>query len=553
MEALLMSNLFVIEAPGKIKSLEKILKSIDIDAIVVATKGHIFSFPEQLDNLGINSKLEEVDRYCTNESGVKFMRDRAKNCENIYIATDADSEGEVIAWDIYNVLIDLKKDIFRLKLKGMDKESIQEALNDITPIRKEDAIPGRTRAIVDRTIGHTFSKKGIGVGRVLTGLLGIVNSGDLSTKRVRLVAPAKDGNRPWVAYFDVNKIVNETTAEQLSVLAFPAISMKSSQDITPDVKHMGEIMIQAGDELYMTPKESAKSLQNNYETGQMSYPRSGSKGVSRAAKRRLERMLKKSGYKTKAESISEKEENEVHDAPYPFYDVDVSKDPKKLGDDEGIKNLVARNFVKSGQKHKKEFAHTKTIYDFLRKEGFSESISKFISELIWTREIGPSHPGQTSWPKSEIQERLPETVILEKAVELNLGRPSTWANHIESFLDKGLVDDNLHLTSKGQEWVNASPKELLDPRLSAAIEGACEKITNNILNDDTKEPWEKLSEKIVNALPSSIRSEITKTLNDTPKPDQSPYVKAIETIDPLEPNPENTENANNILRPDRLD
>lgn len=548
-----MSNLFVIEAPGKVRTLKAILQKVGIEATVVASKGHIFSFPEKLENLGVNKNIEEVERTCTNLSGVKFMRDRAKLCNTLYIATDADAEGEVIAWDAYNVLKDLGKDIFRIKLKGMDEESIKEALENITPVSKTDAIPGRTRAIVDRTIGHTFSKSGVGVGRVLTGLLGIVNNNKLSTQRVRLVAPSKDGGRPWVTHFDVGNVISEDVANKITKLIFPAISIKSSVDSSSAPQHMGEIMIQAGDDLFMTPKEASKSLQNNYESGQMSYPRSGSKGVSRSAKRRLDRMLKQSGYKTDIKHVVEKNDDDVHDAPYPFHKVDVSKDPRKMGDDEGIKTLVARNFIKSAQSHKTEFAHTKEIYDFLKKKGFNEEVSTFISKLEWTREMGPSHPGQQSWPKSEIMERLPETVLLEKAVELNLGRPSTWANHIEGFLEKDLVDSNLQLTDKGKKWVESSPKELLDPRLSAAIEGACEKISESIANSQDKEPWEKLAEKIISALPDSIKSEVTQVLEDSTKPKINPYESAISNIEPSSSEPKNESGDEHRYSPEALD
>ena len=112
--------------------------------------------------------------------------------------------------------------------------------------------------------------------------------------------------------------------------------MKANKEISAKPLHMGDIMSKASDELGMTPTETASSLQNLYESGQMSYPRSGSRGVSKGAQRRLERMMKRSGFKGKPENIREKDGGEVHDAPYPTKDVDVSKDPRKLGDDKGV-------------------------------------------------------------------------------------------------------------------------------------------------------------------------------------------------------------------------
>lgn len=525
-------KLFVIEAPGKIASFKSILSKMGMDFDVVATKGHLYSFPETLENLGIDNEFYDYERKCVNPSGVKFMRDAAQKCDEIIIATDADAEGDVIAWDVHELLKDLNENIFRLKLKGMDMESIKDSMSEIGPVRKQDAIPGRTRAMVDRMIGHTFSKNGIGVGRVLTALLGIVETQKPSVFRIRLTAPSKDNGRPWVTYFDLKEPLTEEIANKITNLNFPALSMAKSQQSSNKSLHMGDIMIKAGDELGMRPSESAAALQNNYESGFMSYPRSGSRGVSKGAQKRLQRLIQKSGFKGASENISPKTDNEVHDSPYPIGDVDVSKDPRKLGDEQGIRTLVARNIVKSSQIHKIESADSKIIHSFILKSGFSQNVADFISKLEWTREIGPNFPGQKSWDNSSIEVRMPETVLLERAVELGLGKPSTWAKHIDGFMKRGLVDEGLNLTQKGKEWVAASPKELLDPRLSAAIEKACDKIIPSVVDLDDKEPWSHMSEKIVKALPATISKQVIEKLSPHKPELVGSYQSDIQSIDP---------------------
>ena len=527
-----MKKLFIIEAPGKVKSFRMILNSIGVDAEVAATKGHLYSFPKDLSISGIDEKFNDVGRVLINPEGAQYIRNKASEVEQIIIATDADNEGDVIAWDVYSLIKDINDNILRLKLKGMDKESIEESMETIHEIRKNDAIPGRTRAIVDRMIGHTYSKDGVGVGRVLTAILGIVTTESLSCQRLRLTAPSKSAGRPWSCYIDTNSVITDAIASKLIKLNFPAITVKSSEEYDGSVGHMGDIMIKAGDELYMTPKETAQSMQNMYEAGQMSYPRSGSKGISKGAQRRLAKLMKASGSQgVDVSNIKEKEAGETHDAPYPIGNVDFSKDPKKLGDDLGVRNLVARNFVRSSQKRVIEKGHTKTIYDFLLSEGFSKEVSLYVAKADWTREVGPRFPGQESWGKNEIQERMPETVLLEKVIEKGLGKPSTWANHIENFMSKGLVNSNLELTSKGQEWVSKSPKELLDPRLSSAIEKACDRIIPSIMNSDEKEPWSGLAEKIINAVPDNLKSEIKSKLHTFKAENVPSYEKDVADIE----------------------
>src|SRR3546814_12474238 len=96
---------------------------------------------------------------------------------------------------------------------------------------------------------------------------------------------------------------------------------------------------------------------------------------------------------------------------------------------------------------------------------------------------------------------MSDTVLLEAVVKEGLGRPWTWANHEETFLSRGLVDDEMKLTDKGRAWVVASPPELLDPRISAAIERACEHAPAGLTEDPEREPWETLSGRIMTALP----------------------------------------------------
>jgi DNA topoisomerase-1 len=115
-----------------------------------------------------------------------------------------------------------------------------------------------------------------------------------------------------------------------------------------------------------------------------------------------------------------------------------------------------------------------------------------------------------------------------------LGRPSTWSRHIENFMKDGLVDSQLKLTDKGKAWAAASPDVLLDPRLSAAIESACERVTEAIMLDPNREPWELLSEKIIKALPADIREKLIEAVADVkqrPKIDLTAMYKSTVGLD----------------------
>ncbi len=539
-----MLNLFIIEAHGKRKALQELLGKIGVEATVEATKGHLYSMPSELQPLGIDSGFREFKRELIIPDIAERIRAAAAEAKNVYVATDADQEGDVIAWDVAELISDIHPEPYRVRLKGMDEDSVRAALDETTLVNKRDAVAGRTRAIVDRMIGSVFSRDGVSVGRVSTGLLGLVKDSPPCTRRVRLVAPSKDQGRPWVAETDVVAPLDMTTADRLVKVRFPPLDVgrTASKPYTKPPANMGDIMVRAGDELDMSPSEAASSLQKLYEAGRMTYPRAGSRGISRSALRKVHAVLKKSGYEFSADKVKDKKPDGVHDAPHPIGSVEVQLDPVKQGFEEGLRTLVGRDLIRSGQEHVVQLALGEVAGRHLAAQGFSKPVCDFVATLHWRREEGPRYPGQESWPKSKMIERRMDTVLLEAAVAHGLGRPSTWAGQvindgkkkntgiIDKFLARGLVDDSFALTAKGRQWVAASPPLLLDPRISAYIEEACEKSLSGMMDDIQREPWEILSERIVSVLPDEIRQPLFAAVDtEPPHPKEDPTARFRKT------------------------
>lgn len=512
-----MDNLFIIEAPGKIKALEVILTRLGFPSRIQATKGHLMTMPERLRPLGIDCRMREFMRVPRDPVLALRVRSESETAKAVYIATDADQEGDVIAWDVAELIKDIHPTPLRVRMKGMDDESVREAIEQATPVRKEDAIAGRTRAIIDRMIGANFSNGDVSVGRISTALLGLVDRDAPAVHRLRLVAPAKEGGRPWIAEADIKDPLDKAMALRLSRIEFPAFSMNGPGGPHVTVpNHMGDVLVEAGDRLDLSPKEASDSMQRLYEAGRMSYPRAGSRGISDSVARKIAEIFRKSGYQVQANNYAKKSDDDVHDAPYPIGKTDPNLDPKKLGQDESVRQVVARGLVKSGFKSSVQQAKTEGLTDFLLSKGFPDAVAKLVSALPWTREHGPRVPGQETWPESGMISRRPDTVLLEAAIKAGLGRPSTWPTHIQAFMNRGLVDNELRLTERGADWLQNSPRELLDPRVSAAIEKACENRGTRLMIDPDREPWEILSEAIVHRLPERIQQSMIASIAAEP-------------------------------------
>lgn len=517
-------NLFIIEAPGKIKALEAVLARLGFPSRIQATKGHLMTMPERLKPIGIDSRMREFMRIPRDPVLALRIRSEAENAKAIYIATDADQEGDVIAWDVAELIKDIHQTPLRVKMKGMDDQSVREAIEASAPVRKEDAIAGRTRAIVDRMIGANFSRGDVSVGRISTALLGLVHRDSPTVHRLRLVAPSREGGRPWVAETDIKPPLDKAMALRLSRLEFPAFEMKGQGGPRVTLpNHMGDVLVEAGDKLNLSPKEASDSMQRLYEGGRLSYPRAGSRGVSDSVARKIADIFRKAGHQVQADNYARKGDEDVHDAPYPIGRTDPNLDPTKLGTDESVRQVVTRGLVKSGFKSSLQEAQTSGLADFLLSKGFPEAVAKFVAAMPWTREHGPRVPGQVAWPESGLVSRRTDTVLLECAIKAGLGRPSTWPTHIQSFMNRGLVDEDLKLTERGSEWLRQSPPDLLDPRISAAIEKACENRGARLMADPDREPWEILAEAIVHRLPARIQKPMVDSIAaEPPRPKYDP-------------------------------
>jgi DNA topoisomerase-1 len=280
----------------------------------------------------------------------------------------------------------------------------------------------------------------------------------------------------------------------------------------------------------------------------MTYPRAGSRGISKSALRKVHEVLKRSGYEFSADKVAEKKETDVHDAPHPIGKLDIQLDPTKQGFDEGLRTLVARDLVRSGQSHAVQLGVGELAGRHLATLGFSNAVCDFVAKLHWRREVGQRYPGQEAWPKSTVIERRHDTVLLELAKDHGLGRPSTWAGEvivdgvrkptgiIDKFISRKLVDENFQLTEKGKKWVAASPPLLLDPRISAYIEDACEKTLSGMMDHPEREPWEILAERIVSVLPPEIQQPLYNAIDAVPrhsKDDPTAAFRKTTTVDDI--------------------
>lgn len=174
-----MKKLIIVESPAKAKTISKIVGS---DFIVKASVGHVRDLPDHALGIKITNGDKHFEPTYTITKGKKAvvadLAKKAKECDEIYLASDPDREGEAIAWHLKKILEDTFK-------KGETKTFKRVQYNEITPSAVRRAIENpreidqhrvdaqQARRILDRLVGYKVSPslwkqvgKGLSAGRV---------------------------------------------------------------------------------------------------------------------------------------------------------------------------------------------------------------------------------------------------------------------------------------------------------------------------------------------------------------------------------------------------
>lgn len=174
-----MSNLVIVESPGKTKNIKKYLGS---GYEVVASMGHVRDLPKS--KIGVDIENNFDPQYINirgKEKVIKSLKDAAKKCDKIYLATDPDREGEAISWHLAGVLgLDLDDDN-RVTFGEITKKGITEGMQHPRKVDMNLVNAQQARRILDRIVGYKLSpflwkkvKRGLSAGRVQSVVVGII-------------------------------------------------------------------------------------------------------------------------------------------------------------------------------------------------------------------------------------------------------------------------------------------------------------------------------------------------------------------------------------------
>lgn len=172
-------KLVIVESPSKAKTIKKYLGA---GYEVIASQGHIIDLPAS--RMGVDTDNDFKAEYIKMKGKapvIKAIKDAAKGCEKIYLATDPDREGEAISWHLKNELNIPNDEKCRIAFNEITEKAVNEAVRNARTVDMDTVNAQQARRILDRLVGYKISpllwkkvRRGLSAGRVQSVALRII-------------------------------------------------------------------------------------------------------------------------------------------------------------------------------------------------------------------------------------------------------------------------------------------------------------------------------------------------------------------------------------------
>ena len=167
----MLKNLVIVESPAKAKRIEKFLGK---DYKVMSSYGHIRDLSKKNFGIEIDNNFEPVYEIpADKKSLVAELKKAAGQAETVWLASDADREGEAIAWHLYEVLGLTPEKTKRIVFHEITKNAILNAIQSPRGIDINLVDAQQARRVLDRLVGFELSpvlwrkiKPSLSAGRV---------------------------------------------------------------------------------------------------------------------------------------------------------------------------------------------------------------------------------------------------------------------------------------------------------------------------------------------------------------------------------------------------
>jgi len=186
-------SIVIVESPTKVKTITKFLgKGFQ----VMACMGHVRGLPSRSGSVDLKNNLEPHYEIIPHSAKhVTNIKKAMPNCEELYLATDLDREGEAIAWHLLEALAlnsnkkKKKPAIKRITFNEITEQAIAEAMKHPRRVSLSLVDAQQARAVLDYLYGFNLSpflwrkvRSGLSAGRVQSPALRLICERELEIR-----------------------------------------------------------------------------------------------------------------------------------------------------------------------------------------------------------------------------------------------------------------------------------------------------------------------------------------------------------------------------------
>ncbi len=306
---LLKPVLIVVESPNKAKTIANFFgKAVrrrvgdhelmetsaeDRYIMITASLGHVLDLNKEEGFHGVYMDGKPVPVYEAIEGKeriIESLRRMAMEAQEVLIATDPDTEGEKIGWDIALLLKAYNSNIRRMEFHEVTKKAIRKAIRESRDFDLNLVKAQILRRVADRWVGFEFSKllqkafgkQWLSAGRVQTPVLGwiIQREREYRQKVYKIVVPLDDGGRLRVDWSFESKEEAYSFYSMLSQIRVELIEERQELK-NPPPPFSTDTMLKSASDIYRWSLPKTMSLaQTLFELGYITYHRTDSTRVS---------------------------------------------------------------------------------------------------------------------------------------------------------------------------------------------------------------------------------------------------------------------------------
>ena len=259
--------LVIVESPAKAKTINKYLGP---GFEVKASMGHIRDLPSKGLSVDIENDFEPTyDIMPGKKRTVTALKAAAKNCDELYLATDLDREGEAIAWHLSQILKVPEEKTYRVIFNAITNSAITQAFAQPGKLDINKVMAQQARRILDRIVGYQISPllwkkvaRGLSAGRVQSVAVKMIVERE---REIRQFEPEE--------YWLIPSVFTTDIQADYSRQWLDFISTKNHKDKTPSLAEQskwleehnafkGEIYKVGNDKFHVTTKEQAERILN---------------------------------------------------------------------------------------------------------------------------------------------------------------------------------------------------------------------------------------------------------------------------------------------------